>query len=477
MSVLDQNKPYQKYFEELTKIPHGSGNEKAISDFLVNFAKELNLEVVQDEANNVIVYKEASKGYEDHPSVMLQAHIDMVNEKNGDSDHDFDKDPLDIYIEDGYLKARGTTLGGDDGAGVAYIMAVLADESLEHPRLNALFTTGEEATMIGAFTVDPKLLDARRLINIDGEEEDVSNTASAGGIDVLFHRAVSWKKNDTDCYELKVSGLSGGHSGGEIHKEKGNANKIAARILHNLAKDGTITLCEISGGLKVNAIPREAKAVFAAAAGEAKVKETAQRVIDEIKKELEYTDNGLCVEIKAVDKAAEAMDQKTSDAIVDLIYLMPTGLRHKSDHLDGLTVASENIGVVTTGKAGFDLAISIRGALDSYVQDMTDELKTLGSLLGFTCKDDNWYPCWDYMDVSPLRDTMNEVYREVHGKDLILEAIHGGLECGIFKEKMHDLDIVTMGPNLYDVHTPDEKLNMESFDRTYTFLCKFLSRL
>lgn len=474
MTVLDSTKSYQKYFEQITQIPHGSGNEKQISDFLVQFANEHQLKVIQDASNNVFIVKNASIGYEDHEAVILQAHIDMVDEKNNDINHDFTKDPLELKIVDGFLFANGTTLGADDGAGVAYIMAILADPTLKHPRINALFTVNEEATMEGAFNFDEKLFEGRRLINIDAEEEDSSNTASAGGMDVFISRTFNKTPSQHIGYKIIVNGLLGGHSGAEIHKERANANKILSRILHNLQKDGELALATFQGGLKINAIPREATATFTHSD---LPKDKFKTLTETIKKEFEYTDPKMMIELTEIS-LHEVMDKESSNAIIDLIYLMPTGFRHKSEELQGLTTASENIGTVSTDDLQFELGISVRGALDSYVQDLADELLTLAKILNFKAITDNWYPAWDFMAVSPLRDTMAKVYKETHdGKELQLYAVHGGLECGIFKGKCHDMDIITMGPNIFDVHSPQEKLDLASFDRTYKFLCTLLENL
>lgn len=475
MSFLDHSKLYQMYFEELTKIPHGSGEEKAISDYIVSFASELGLEVRQDDVYNVVIYKPASKGYEDHKAVALQAHIDMVNEKNNDSTHNFDKDPLDLYIEDGFLLAKGTTLGGDDGAGAAYIMAILADTSLVHPAIEAIFTTQEESTMEGAFKLDPSWIHARRLINIDGEEEDVTNTTSAGGIDVCITKQLKYEEVNTTGFELKVGGLLGGHSGGEIHRERGNANKVIARILYHINKETPVKLSNITGGLKVNAIPREASALFTCEANEESVKAIVDKIGEQIKKELEYSDKGVTFELVKKD-INKIVDHCVSSSIIKLLYSMPCGLRHRSMIIEGLSVASENIGVVRMDEE-FSCLSAIRGALESYVRDMEEELHVLAAAFDFDSVGDNWYPAWDYMLHSEVRDTMADVFKEVYGKEIRMEAIHGGLECGIFKDKFPEMDMVTMGPNLYDVHTPKEKLELASFDSTYIFLCKFLERL
>ena len=472
MNILDHTKSYQKYFEELTKIPHGSGNEKAISDHLVAFAKEHGLRVHQDHVNNVIIYKDASEGMEAKDPVILQAHIDMVNEKNEDVEHDFEKDALQLEIVDGYLTAKGTTLGADDGAGVAMIMAVLTDYSLKHPAIEALFTVDEESTMIGAFELDASQLKGTRLINIDAEEEDTTNTCSAGGEDVYLTRTVAFEAVSLPAYELSVKGLLGGHSGQFIHKGRGNANKVLGRILHAVNAEASVQLVTMSGGLKINAIPREAKATFVC---DGEVKALVEKEALKIQKELEYADPNFTWEVKEVS-ANKAMTKEDSSAIIDLLYVMPCGMRQFSEQI-GITVASENTGIVSVDDTVVKIETSTRGALDSYVNDMKQELYTIGKAFGFEGTCDNWYPAWDYMEVSPLRETMAQVYEEVRGAKLKMEAIHGGLECGIFKEKMPYLDIVTMGPNLYDVHTPDEKLDLASFDSTYEFLCHFLSKL
>lgn len=474
MSILNYNKLYHKYFEELTKIPHGSGNEKHISDFLVEFAKHHELEVHQDHVNNVVIYKKATPGYEDHEPVILQAHIDMVNEKDRNSNHDFSKDPLELKIENGYLMANGTTLGADDGAGVAYIMSILTDPNAQHPHLTALYTVNEEETMIGAFELDPNLLKGKKLINIDAEDEHASNTASAGGMDIFVNADLEFNDSVLPGYKIEISGLRGGHSGGEIHNERANANKLMGRILHYLSKDHNILLENIKGGSKVNAIPRHAVASFVSADD---VQDTFEKVSKEIKKEYEYTDKDIEITLSKIE-IKKVLSREATDNIINLIYLMPTGFRHKSFVLDGLTTASENIGIIFIKDNVFELEISVRGALDSYVQDLAEELHCLAKLLNFEPRNDNWYPAWDYMPHSPLRDTMKRVYKKTHpNQELQLFAVHGGLECGIFKGKIPSLDIVTMGPNIYDVHSPSEKLDLESFDRTYKFLCDFLKEL
>lgn len=469
MSIIS-NETYLHYFEEISKIPHGSGNEKHLSDYLCRFARERGLKLEQDKYYNVVIYKPASKGYEGHKPVALQSHIDMVEES--DNDHDFSKG-LEIYTEDGFIKAKDTTLGADDGIGVAMMLAVLDDKTLEHPAIEAIFTTQEETTMEGAFNLKPEYIKARRLINLDGETEGLSTTTSSGGIDVFFTKELKKEANIQKSYKLYITNLSGGHSGAEIHKEKGNAIKILSRILKQL---DDINLCSIIGGNKINAIPRDASAVFACDKSLQELNHLIFETVVDINNELTHNDNPLEYFLK--EEINEfCYSKEDTKSIINLLYLMPTGLRHKAEHLDNLTTASENIGTVIINNDEFNLGISIRGALESYVQDMKSELFTLAEVLNFEVNADNWYPAWDYMDDSKLRDLMCKAYKEASGEEMKLEGVHAGLECGIFKNKFPDMDIVAIGPTIYDCHSPNERIEIASIDRTYKFLKILLSML
>ena len=469
MSIIT-NETYLRYFEEITKIPHGSGNEKQLSDYLCRFARERGLKLEQDKYYNVVIYKPASKGYESHKPVALQAHIDMVEES--DNEYDFSKG-LQIYTEDGFIKAKDTTLGADDGIGVAMILSVLDDKALEHPAIEAIFTTQEETTMEGAFNLKPEYIKARRLINLDGETEGLSTTTSSGGVDVFFSKELKKVNYEIKSYKLYITNLSGGHSGAEIHKEKGNAIKILSRILKQL---GDINLCSINGGNKINAIPRDASAVFVSDKSLQELNQLISEIVIDINNELSHSDNPLEYFLKE-EKTDYFYSDEDTQSIINLIYLMPTGLRHKAEHLDNLTTASENIGTVNIDNDIFSLGISIRGALESYVQDMKFELFTLADVLNFDVNADNWYPAWDYMDDSKLRDLMCKAYKEASGEEMKLEGVHAGLECGIFKNKFPDMDIVAIGPTIYDCHSPKEKIEIASIERTYNFLKILLSKL
>lgn len=462
---------YLNYFYDICKIPHGSHNEKALSEYLINFAKEHNLKYKTDAVYNVIIYKDGTS--ESDKVLALQAHIDMVDEKTPDSNHDFNIDPLDIYEEDGYLKASGTTLGADNGVGVAMILAVLADNTLKHPPLEAIFTVQEETTMEGAFKLNPNNIKASSLINLDSEEEGVSTTTSAGGIDVIFTKDVSYEENKNTAYTLTIGSLQGGHSGADIALERGNAIKLISRIANEI-KD--IQLCNIKGGLKVNAIPRDASLTFVSSLSDDEINSRVNEAVARIKKELLHSDSNLTYSLNKTT-SSKVLSKELSKAILNLLCLIPNGLRHRDLTLDGLTTASENVGIVTLDDSRFSLYMSLRSCLQSYIDEMVNELFTLAEILNFNVKSDNWYPAWDYVDNSPLRTKMCEVFKKVYGKEMLLEGIHAGLECGIFKNKFPNMDIITFGPSIYDCHSPNERIDLSSLERTYKFLIEMLKAL
>lgn len=475
-TILDHTKTHQKYFEELTRIPHGSYHEEAIADYIVNVAKTHQLRVKKDHMNNVIVWKEATKGYEDHEPVILQAHTDMVCEKNKDVDFDFTSDALQLHIEDGYLKATGTTLGADDGVGVAYMLAILDDKSLSHPPLQCIFTVQEEVGLFGALALTKEDIQAKRMINLDDGDETSTCITSAGGMNVLFQRPYRTESNIWNGYTLTIKGLDGGHSGGAIDKEKGNAHKLAARVLQSVQAVNELRIADWNGGLMDNAIPRESLVSFASPME----KESLQGMIDKLQetfyKELEFSDAGITIECKAED-IKEVLSEEDSTSLLQMMLLIPTGLRHHAMNIPGLSTASSNLAIIQMDNANITINVSVRGALESYVDQIADELDILGNLLGFTSKHEARYPAWSYDEHSTLRTTMQTVCRSLYHKELELVAVHGGLECGVFKALRPDIEIVTMCAIMHDIHTPQERLNLESFDRTYTFLVTLLKEL
>lgn len=475
--VLDWSKAYQKYFEEMAGIPHGSYFEKQYSDYLVDFARNHGLKYKQYDIGNVIIYKDASEGYEDHPAVVLQAHMDMVCEKTPESSHDFEKDPLDLYIEDGWLHARGTTLGADDGTGVCYMLAVLADDSLPHPALECVFTAMEEIGLDGALVLEPDDLKGRRYINLDGGGGGVETvTTAAGGLRWNGVMEVHGNAAGKTGYRLTVGGLEGGHSGGCIHLEKGNAIKLCARVLREFQKEGAITLSAIDGGSKDNAIPRDCWAEFVTDIEEEKLEKAVSVLGAALKEELRCSDSGLTVVLEKADVAV-TWSQEESDKMVELLFLCPTGMRHKNMNIKDHTVASENLAVVKTAGGKVKVSVSMRSAFESYIEEMEQELEILGRLYGLCQEAAGRYPAWGYQEKSPLREAMREAVKRCTGKELVEKAVHGGLECGVAKNKWPDMDIITMGPTAEAVHSPDERLNLKSFDDCYEVLCDLIKHL
>lgn len=471
---FDLSKRHCYYFNECAKIPHGSRNEKALSDYITVFAQEHGLKYKQDDVWNVIVYKDASKGYENAEPLILQAHIDMVCEKNKDSDHDFEKDALTLYTEDGWLHAKGTTLGADDCTGVAYMLAILEDDSLPHPPLECVFTTMEEIGLIGATKLNAEDLHAHRMISLDGGGEIHTMISSAGGCRCDIIKKPQWEVNSDPAYKLSVRGLSGGHSGGEIHKEKGNANQLVIRIVKEAILEGIdIRLASFSGGLKENAIPREAEVVFTSKADAKTIKEAIEKSASDIKTELEFSDNGFFVELEA-SQADQKMTQSVSDDIIDYVYLMPNGFQHRSMAIEGLTLTSLNLGVVTCNDDQLMLRVSLRSAIESGIDNLLRILSSLAKRLDFEVSCSARYPGWNYSEKSPMRDIYAKVVKELYDTQLETMAGHGGCECGVFKGLIPDIDIISAGPIAEGIHTPQEKLELQSFDRTYKLLCEIV---
>ena len=472
---FDLSKRYCYYFNELSKIPRGSRNEKAASDWVVQFAKDHGFKYTQDEVWNVVVDKPASPGYEDKPPIILQGHLDMVCEKNNDVEHDFEKDPLDLYVDDeGWLHARGTTLGADDGYGIAYMMAILEDDKLPHPPLSCMFTVMEEVGLLGASHMKKEDIHGKRYINLDGGGEVRTMVSSAGVTTILAHCPIEFEENTDPAYMLEVTGLKGGHSGGAIHKELGNSNKIAARILKELQLAGIeLQLVSFRGGMKFNAIPREAFVCFTSPCSKAAIEEKLAPIAKDIWTELEFSDAGFKAEIKEA-KAEKRITKERSDAFINYLFLLPNGMFNRSMKIDGLTTSSNNAGVVTTADKEITIECLTRAALNSHMALTCEQAQLLGQAFGMDVEIKDHSDGWAYSEISPLRDTLRAVLKR-RGVELEELAGHGGLECGTFKGLEPELDIITYGPIAMGAHTPDEKLDLASFDRAYEVLCEVLA--
>lgn len=474
--TFDLSKPYCYYFNEICKIPHGSGNEKQLSDWLVAFAKERGFDVVQDELGNVVIYAPAAPGYEDHPGVILQAHMDMICEKVPGSTHDFTKDPLELYVDGTHLRARGTTLGGDDGMGVAYMLAVLDDKTLGRPALECCFTVQEEVGLIGALALKKEWFHFRRLINFDGAGEVRTYMSMGGGLRTTVHKPLTWAEDTAPAYAIHISGLLGGHPGKYIDTERANADKLAARLLYRFQLEGAaLRLGDFHGGTG-SVITDSAEVVFTSALPAEKLNATLEAVQKEIAEEYEFSDPDIQIVMEPA-ACTRTIPAATSDEIVKMLYLMPFGLKARSMAIKDLPIASINLGSVKVGEEELVAVLSPRSALDSWLYELARQVELIASLFGATVVRDRYYPGWKYEKESPLREIMKDVFQKHFGKPLACLAGHGGNECGVFKKMYPDMDIVTSGSIYVLNHTPEEYLDLESFDRTYGFLLDFLRAL
>lgn len=479
MPVLENLKPTKvfSFFEDMTKIPHGSGNEKAISDFLVNFAKKRSLEVIQDSELNVIIKKPATPGYENVSPVIIQGHMDMVCEKNKDTKHDFEKDPLELRIVEDYIYANGTTLGADNGIAVAYGLALLDSKDIPHPALELLVTTGEETGMYGAIAVDPKHLDGKVLLNIDSEEEGIFLVSCAGGVTNYVHINNQWENTNGSALKLEIKGLKGGHSGMEIIKQRGNANKLMGRLLNSIGKEVHFNIAHISGGAKNNAIPRESEVILTAdTANLEKIKTIANNTINIFKEELRVQDPDVKLEISEV-KAEKQLTCEVTTSIVNFLNLMPNGVQTMSKDIEGLVESSLNLGVIVFSEEKITFVSAIRSSVKTLKNEIVDRVGTLSKLVGAEMVNDSDYPEWQYEPNSKIRDLCVETYKEITGQEPKIDAIHAGLECGLLKEKMADVDMISFGPNLYDVHTPQEHMSITSVQNVWEFIQRLLKNV
>ena len=477
MAVLDQLEPKNvfRFFEQMCAIPHGSYNTKAVSDWCVAFAKERGLEHYQDEMNNVILIKEASAGYEEAQPVILQGHLDMVCEKAPGCEKDMAREGLDLAVEGDYIYAEGTTLGGDDGIAVAMALAALDDESLPHPRLEVILTTEEEVGMDGAMALDVSPIRGRKLLNLDSEAEGVFTVSCAGGSMAACGLPVARAPFGGDILRVRVAGLTGGHSGAEIHKGRANANMLLGRLLRAMAAETELRLVSADGGLKDNAIPVAAEAVVAAEDGR-KAKAAAERMAACFQTEYRRSDPMLTVTAEEAAAAWQPMDASSTERTVCLLACAPNGVQTMSQDIHGLVQTSLNLGILKTGENAVTASFCIRSSVDSEKEMLKDRLACLLAQLGGGVSFSGEYPGWAYRPDSPLRELMTEVYREQYGCEPKVEAIHAGLECGLLAGKLPGLDCVSIGPDLLEIHTPREKMSISSVQRVWMFVREILKR-
>ncbi len=465
------------YFEKLCSIPHGSGNTKMISDYLVSFAKEHDLRYIQDDLNNVLIFQDGTEGYEDHEPVILQGHMDMVCEKDADCQIDFAVDGLDVSHDDTYVFAKGTTLGGDDGIAVAYCLALLADKNIPHPPLEVVITVDEETGMFGAAGVDLSTLKGKKMINIDSEDEGVFTVSCAGGARAGIELPVSRHAVYGPCVKLTVDGLIGGHSGVEIDKNRANANKVMGMFLDEIKKRMPLCLTAIEGGSKDNAITRSCTASMVAMGMDI---EQINGIAEELQAKIrsEYAEPNAIISADNIDAlGGNALSTQETDKIIGLLCAAPNAIQAMCADMPELVQTSLNMGIIKLEGDNFKMTFSVRSSVNQEKVDLLQKLDDLAKMYGAAFSSSGDYPAWEYRADSELRDTMVAEYEKMFGQRPQVVSIHAGLECGLFGEKIANLDAVSMGPQMHDIHTNRERLEIESTRRVWEFLLATLKAM
>ena len=477
--MLEHLKPERVfyYFEKMCEIPHGSGNTKQISDFCVNFAKEQGLEYYQDADNNVIIVKEASAGYEAAEPVILQGHLDMVCEKTADCPKDMEKEGLDIYVDGDFVRAKDTTLGGDNGISVAMAMAILEDKTLSHPRVEAVFTVDEEIGLLGAGSIDVSPLKGKTMINIDSEDEGIFTVSCAGGNSTICRLPINTIEYEGVVYTLEITGCKGGHSGVEIDKGRCNPNVLMGRLLQDIQRGASLQIVSVDGGLKDNAIPVQSKAVIVCDQ-EIVLKASVEQMQVVFANEYAGTDPDIQITLTRDENIkVNVMDEASTQKVICLLSCMPNGVQKMSMDIAGLVQTSLNIGIVETHEDYFRMSFCVRSSVDSEREMLNRRIGTMITQLGGTMEIEGAYPGWEYKKDSRLRDLMVDVFKDQYGKEPTVEAIHAGLECGMFAGKIPGLDCVSIGPNLDQIHTVRENMSISSVQRVYEFVLEVLKRM
>ncbi|MBE6037816.1 MAG: aminoacyl-histidine dipeptidase [Anaerofustis stercorihominis] len=470
-----------QYFEDISRIPRGSGNEAGVAQYLYDWGKNLGLDAYKDEYNNVVLKKKGSAGCENLPPVILQGHTDIVAVKLPESDHNFLTDPLPIYVEDGLLKSKGTTLGADNGNAVAYMMGVLSDDTLVHPPLECIFTSGEEIGLIGANKLSKDAYTGKRMINMDGGglADGKTTVSSAGGLELTMVKTPVWQDAKGEFISLYIHGLKGGHSAGAIDKGRGNAGKLMARIINKVSLSTKTVVATMNGGEKMNAIMSDIKAVISVE-DKAVAMPIIEKTIAEIKEELRVTDEGFICEVEELccDKAPKKMlDDKQSKQLVQFVFTIPATVRDMSFEIEGLVLNSNNLAAVQVYEDVIKVLTLNRSGDSSRQEAMGDEIKALADAFDFEVQVGANFSGWKFKPDSKLRETHIRLAKEVLGVELQLHAGHGGLETGEFYGKDPEIDIITFGPKGGGAHTPEEFLDLASFKEVYEYLCKLLEEL
>ena len=468
-----------EFFEEISAIPRASFEEDRIADYLVSFAKSRGLDYFKDNENNVLIRKKASPSFEEEPPILLQGHTDMVCEKNSGTVHDFSKEPINIYEKKGFLRAEGTTLGADDGVAVAAMLAILDSGSIEHPELECLFTSKEEVGLLGAAAFDYKRIKSRRMINLDSENENEIVAGCAGGMRTDIELPAGWERARGKCAEITVSGLVGGHSGENINCGRSNAIRLLGRILLAVSRNFDMRVARMSGGKLDNAIPREAQArICLPGAGEdtfCALEMLALREADAIKGELSEEDSNFAFYIREVDTPELMAGETESKNLLSAVVCPADGVIKMSPYIAGIPEFSRNLGIAETSPKGFCVTFLTRSSHEAQIDHSAAELELLASLCGGSAYHHGRYPGWAYARESALRDSYISSCKELYSYSPEIKAIHAGLECGIIKAACPDMDIISVGPDMKNIHSPDEALSLASLDRFWHILLKTIA--
>ncbi len=466
-------------FEKVSSIPRGTKYEAGIRNWLITWAAEHNCTSKTDAAGNLVIYVPASEGYEDRPTLILQGHMDMVCQKTSESTHDFERDPIQLIRDGDWIRANGTTLGADNGIGIALMMSIVEDESVKHPPLELLLTVEEELGVVGADNLDPSLLSGKTLINLDSETEGVFTIGCAGGGSVYTTLPVTWgkQKQDEVAFELKVSGLQGGHSGEDINKFRTNANKLIARLLDEIQRNIPVRLSTLKGGTARNAIPRDAEAAFICASDKREsCKEIFAVLQATIQSELTKTETGLVLSLHEINsKSMRAISHAETQAAIRLLMALPHGVSSMSSEMPAFVETSNNIGVMELKEDGLSVVSTNRSAVFSRLEEITRRVETVAWLAGAKTERTKMFPPWQPNMGSSLLKKCVETYRSIQEEDPKIELTHGGLECGIISERCGGLDTISMGPTIRDLHSPDERLYVPSLVNAWGFLKIFLA--
>ena len=469
-----------KNFYNINQIPRCSGNETAVGEYITNFAEKLGLKWKRDNTGNIVIAKPASPGMENRPAIVIQGHLDMVCEKNKNTIHDFTKDPIRMLIKDGWVTADGTTLGADNGIAVAMGMAVMEDNTINHPPIEFLFTVDEETGLTGALELKSDFVNGRILLNIDSEEEGALYIGCAGGQHTILKKTIQWinPHDDYKSFLLRISGLRGGHSGLNIHEGYGNAIKLLARFLYSLTGEFHFHITNINGGSKHNAIPREAEVIIDIPAKESEaLSGLAANFNDVLKNEFKEVEKNVMLSVENHERPDKVFNTQFRDQLIKLLHAMPHGVYAMSKAIEGLVETSTNMAVIETKADKVELLTSQRSSIASSIIDIASKVKAVGELAGFEVEEGGGYPAWAPNPDSGLLKTCQEIFVKKYKKQARVKAIHAGLECGIIGEHYPGMDMISFGPDIEGAHSPDERIRIKSVEHVWEFLQEILREI